>query len=258
VVACVAAPAAIAQPMQNVEPTQNVGPTPKIKIAFVGDSTGDGLWGGMSQLASSRNGACLKTGVELGRFAKNSTGLTRPDRFNWVDEVKRIGESYKPSLYMMSLGLNDRQSVVENGQITMETSPLYPAKYKERVTAVLKNVAETKASLLWVGLPAMRSAASDKDARLKNTFFAEAIAAFGVANIQYVEPWKLNPAAEEDKFSSYGPDINGRIAQIRASDGEHFTSAGDLLVAVYLLPKMLASLAEHGEQICSKSEGQTQ
>jgi hypothetical protein len=104
----------------------------------------------------------------------------------------------------------------------------------------------------------MRSTAADNDARLKDRFIAEAIAALGVANIQYVEPWKLNPAAEEDKFSSYGPDINGRIVQIRTSDGEHFTSAGDLLVAVYLLPKMLASLAERGEQICSKSEGQTQ
>lgn len=246
-------PAAHAQAESNAETKIESRNDSKPRIAFIGDSTGDGLWGGMSQLAS--RDACLKTGVELGRFAKNSTGLTRPDRFNWVEEARRIGESFKPALFMMSLGLNDRQSVVENGQITMENSPAFPAKYKERVTAVLKTIAARKASLLWIGLPAMRAAAADKDARDKNKYFAEAIAEFGIPNMKYVEPWKLNPATEEDKFASYGPDQNGRMVQIRASDGEHFTSAGDLLVAAYLSPKMLASLAERGEPICEKTNG---
>jgi len=234
--------------------TQPPPKTPKIKIAFIGDSTGDGLWGGMSQLASST--ACLKTTVDFGRFAKNSTGLTRPDRLDWAKETRRIGETYKPALYMMSLGLNDRQSIVEGRQLTPENSPEYPTKYKERVTAVLNNVKATDTSMLWVGLAAMRSAAADKDARAKNKYISEAIADFGAPNIKYVEPWKLNPDAEEDKFVSYGPDQNGRLVQIRSSDGEHFTSAGDLLVAVYLSPKMIASVNERGGELC-KSEGQT-
>jgi hypothetical protein len=229
-------------------------PAPKTKIAFIGDSTGDGLWGGVSQLATRT--ACLKTSVDLGRFAKNSTGLTRPDRMDWAKETRKIGETFKPALYMMSLGLNDSQSVVEGRDVTPENSPAYPAKYKERVTAVLKEAQATNASMLWVGLAAMRPPAADKDARAKNKYISEAVAEFGVASIKYVEPWKLNPDAEEDKFASYGPDQNGRMVQIRSSDGEHFTSVGDLLVAVYLLPKMLASLTERGEPIC-KAEGQT-
>src|SRR5690349_16637607 len=58
----------------------------KSKVAFVGDSTADGMWGGAAQLVQRK--ACLKGNVELGRFAKNSTGLTRPDKFNWVDELR--------------------------------------------------------------------------------------------------------------------------------------------------------------------------
>src|SRR5712691_2232370 len=102
----------------------------KARIAFAGDSSADGLWGGVSQLATRT--ACLRTGLELGRFAKNSTGLTRGERFDWPREVTRIGDGFKPHLFVMSLGLNDRQSVVEKGQITLENSPAYPAKYKER------------------------------------------------------------------------------------------------------------------------------
>ena len=150
--------------------------------------------------------------------------------------MRRIGESFKPQLFMVSLGLNDRQSVVEKGHITMENSEGYPAKYKERITALLAGAAASKARLLWVGLPAMRGAPADKDAREKNRLFTEAIAEFGVADVKYAKPWHLGDA-DDDKFQSYGPDLNGRMIQIRASDGEHFTPAGDLLVAAYLLPQ---------------------
>jgi uncharacterized protein len=221
-------------------------PEPKSKIAFIGDSTGDGLWGGVSGLLPRE--ACLKNHIELGRFAKNSTGLTRPDRFNWADEARKIGDGFKPQLFVMSLGLNDRQSVVEHGKVTLETSPDYPAKYRDRVAAVLKSVAAAKASLLWVGLPAMRDAAADRDAREKNKYFAQAIAEFGDPHIEYVEPWKLNPSGD-DKFASFGPDKTGKMIQIRASDGEHFTPAGDLLVAAYLLPKMTATLVKGGAKL---------
>jgi uncharacterized protein len=215
----------------------------KVKVAFVGDSMADGLWGGIVRLVP--RDSCLKGNVELGRFAKNSTGLTRPDRFNWADEVKRIGDSFKPNLFVMTLGLNDRQSVVMGGRVTLETSPDYPARYKERVTAVLRSAAASKAALLWVGLPAMRDPAPDKDAREKNKMVAEAIAEFGDPRLQYVPPWRLNEAGD-DKFASFGPDSTGKMTQIRASDGEHFTPAGELLVAAYLLPKMVASLVANG------------
>jgi hypothetical protein len=54
---------------------------------------------------------------------------------------------------------------------------------------------------------------------------------------------------DEDKFASYGPDGTGKIIQIRASDGEHFTPAGELLVAAYVLPKISASLVKSGAKL---------
>ena len=226
---------------------------PKAKVAFVGDSLSDGYWEGVTVVAG--RDACLRTHLELGRFAKNSTGLTRPDKLDWATEIKRVGDSFKPNLFVMSVGLNDRQSVVEHGQITMDNTPPYDDKYKERITAVLKNAAATKASLLWVGLPAMRAAVTDKDTRDKNRLYAEAITAFGAPNLQYVEPWKLNGT---DSFASFGPDQNGRMVQIRTPDGEHFTVAGEVLTAVYLLPRILAILAANGSAPCAPTGGQAQ
>jgi uncharacterized protein len=218
----------------------------KVKVGFIGDSTADGLWGGVTRLVPRHS--CLKGNVELGRFGKNSTGLTRPDRFNWADEVKKIAASFKPDLFVMSLGLNDRQSVVVDGKVTLETSSEYPARYKERIAAVLNNIAASGAHLLWIGLPAMRDAAPDRDAREKNKLFAEAIREFGDSKFHFVPPWRLSDR-DEDKFASYGPDQSGRIIQIRASDGEHFTPAGELLVAAYLLPKIIAILVGNGAKL---------
>jgi hypothetical protein len=226
----------------------------KVRVAFVGDSLADGYWEGVTVLAG--RDPCLKALIDFGRFAKNSTGLTRPDRFDWASELRRIGDSFRPRLFVISLGLNDRQSVVEHGQVTMDDSPLYDDKYKERVTAVLKNAASAKAGLLWIGLPAMRAGATDKDARDKNRMIEEAITAFGAADIRYVPPWKLS-ASGGDSFASYGPDQSGRMVQIRTSDGEHFTVAGEVLAAAYLLPRIVANLAQDGVSACTRSEAQS-
>jgi hypothetical protein len=227
----------------------------KARVAFVGDSLSDGYWEGFTVLAG--RDACVRNGLELGRFAKNSTGLTRPDRLDWAVELRHVAETFKPQVFVMSSGLNDRQSVVEHGQVTLDNTPEYDGKYKERVTDVLAQAAAAKVALLWIGLPAMRAPATDKDARDKNRLYAEAIAAFGNPDIQYVEPWKLN-AAGPDSFASYGPDQSGRMVQLRTPDGEHFTVAGEAITAVYLLPKILASVAGRGITPCAKGEGQTQ
>jgi hypothetical protein len=223
----------------------------KVRIAFAGDSTADGLWGGVTTLVS--RGSCWKGAVELGRYGKNSTGLTRPEKYDWPEEARKIAEGFKPELFVVSLGLNDRQSVVDRTEdgvrrITPYEAPEFPDRYRERVTAMLKGATVAKASVLWVGLAAMRERATNADIQLKNKIFAHAVAEFGVADVQYVPPWRLNDTGE-DVFTSYAPDRNGKMIHIRATDGEHFTSVGDELVAAYVFPRIVASLGNRGIDI---------
>ena len=147
----------------------------------------------------------------------------------------------------MSLGLNDRQSVVVGGKVTLDNSPDYPARYKERVTAVLKSAVASRASLLWVGLPAMRDAAPDSDAREKNKLFAEAIAEFGDPAIQYVPPWRLNPTGE-DKFASFGPTRTVKSSRSGPPTGNISRRPENMLVAAYLLPKIDRDPPQSGRQ----------
>src|SRR6202046_2521440 len=82
-----------------------------VHIAFVGDSMADGVWGAMFRRLGKDK--CLAERVKLIRHAKNGTGLTRLDQFNWVDEVGKLAEDPGADLFVGSFGINDRQSIVE-------------------------------------------------------------------------------------------------------------------------------------------------
>jgi hypothetical protein len=218
-----------------------------LKIAFAGDSIVDNYWEGILRVVSAS--PCLKTSVELGRFARNGTGLTRGDKLFWPREVHRIGENFRPDLFVLSVGLNDRQFIVDgNGARTAWGAPDWTDKYRGLIVEFLSNAAASKAGVLLVGLPIVRDSTENADLQGKNKMFADAVTAIAAPHVQYVEPWRLKPEGA-DAFASYGPDRNGRTVQIRTSDGEHFTVAGEDLVAGYLYPKIVAAFEQMGTRL---------
>jgi len=219
----------------------------KIRIAFAGDSIVDNYWSGIGRIVDAN--ACLKNTVELGRFARNGTGLTRGDRVYWPREIRRIDDVFKPTLSVLSIGLNDQQFIVDgNGARTAWGAPDWTDKYRHEVLEFLKAAVASKAIVLVVGMPAMREARENAAIADKNAMFAEAIAALGDPNLHYVEPWRLHAAGAES-FASYGPDRSGRLVQIRTPDGEHFTVAGEDLAAGYLFPKIVEALEAAGKNL---------
>jgi len=225
-------------------PKDKTAPQIVSRIAFAGDSIVDNYWEGILRVISAN--PCLKTSVELGRFARNGTGLTRGDKLFWPREVRRIGETFRPDLFVLSVGLNDRQFIVDgNGARTAWGAPDWTDKYRSLIVEFLQAAAANKAAVLLVGLPVVRDSTENTDLQGKNKLFAEAVAAVGAANVHYVEPWRLRPEGA-DAFASYAPDRNGRTVQIRSSDGEHFTVAGEDLVAAYLYPKIVAAFEQMG------------
>lgn len=255
--ACCAAAALPCAARAGTDPGSKDKAAPRIitKIAFAGDSIVDNYWEGILRVISAN--PCLKTSVELGRFARNGTGLTRGDKLFWPREVRRIGATFQPDLFVLSVGLNDRQFIVDgNGARTAWGAPDWTDKYRALVVEFLQNAAASKAGVLLVGLPIVRDSAENADLQGKNKMFVEAVAAVGAANVQYVEPWRLKPEGA-DAFASYGPDRNGRTVQIRTPDGEHFTVAGEDIVAAYLYPKIVAAFVQMGmpiDRACVGSE----
>jgi hypothetical protein len=220
-----------------------------LHIAFVGDSMADGLWGAMFRRLGKDK--CLAEKVRLIRHAKNGTGLTRLDQYNWVNQVTALVDSSHPDLFVGSFGINDRQPIVESDKTRIE----YPsAAFDTRYTAIVEDVARAAtsdgASMLIVGLPVMLDVEANTDALAKNKIFTTAIAQINSPRVAYVTPWSSQPGADE--YKPFLPNAKNNMVQVRATDGIHFTTAGYDMVMDAVYPSILASLKQRGRDLATE------
>lgn len=228
------------------------GPKPEpVRIAFIGDSMADGLWQGVTRTIAKN--ACLKPLIETQRFGQNGTGLTRLDKFNWPREVLSIGNRYKADIYIVSMGLNDRNPIYDpDGRNAQYRSEAWPEVYREKIERLLKNATSMKASVIWLGIPSLRDTGADKEAKEKNALYAEAIKNLNDPAVRFVEPWRVKPEGD-DPFATYGPGEDGKLIALRTADGSHFTPAGYDILGAYLFPKIVETLRQRGidvEKLC--------
>jgi uncharacterized protein len=218
----------------------------KARIAFVGDSLAQQYWAGVIRLVASD--PCLKSNLDLGRYARPATGLANSDYFNWIREIGRVGEVYHPTLTVISIGMNDRVGILAPGVRIMRGTPAWPDKYRQLIKEFLEGAMANKTIVLFVGLPVMRQSVFNADMAEENRLYAEVVTKIGSPKVRYVEPWTLN-ASGPDTFAANAPDKSGKLVQIRASDGMHFANGGEDLLALYLFPKIVAALAEAGIKV---------
>ncbi len=213
----------------------------KINVAFVGDSMIDGVWGGALRLAAADR--CLSQHYKFGRFGENGTGLTRPGKYDWILVTKGIIAEFKPALIVVSLGLNDRQNIVDlDGTRYGLGTDGWRTRYGQLVAELAQAGKDVPAGLLWLGLPVLRDKAAQADALEKNTLVAKALADMKDPKVRYLEPW--HPEGD-NSFQPYGHGLDGSLVQLRATDGIHFTSMGYDVIARYLLPTMMGQLRDH-------------
>ena len=224
---------------------------PPIHIAFVGDSMADGLWGAMFRRVGKDK--CLASKIKLLRHAKNGTGLTRLDQYNWVDEVAALAADPNPDLFVGSFGINDRQSIVDASKVRTEYGgPDFDGRYEGIVENVVENAIAHGSSMLVMGLPVMLDPAANADAIAKNRLFAEAVAHVASPRAAYVPPWESHPGV--DTFEPFLPNANNAMVQVRASDGIHFTTAGYDMVMDTFYPSILDSLKQRGRDVAGECQ----
>jgi uncharacterized protein len=221
-------------------------PEATVRIAFVGDSMADGLWGALFRRLGKDK--CLAEKVKLLRKAKNGSGLTRLDQFNWIGEVASIAADPGADLFVASFGINDRQPIVQPDKTRTDFGgPAYDTQYQANVEALIKEAVSKNASILFIGLPVMLDADANSDAVAKNRIFAAAVKAAGVPLAAYATPWSSQPGPDE--YKPFLPNSRNNMTQVRANDGIHFTTFGYDLVMDTMYPSILASLKQRGRDL---------
>jgi|GEM_PF-887501 len=172
-----------------------------------------------------RNLALLKT-------FRSGTGLARPEVFDWRAEYPAMLGGARPDVVLVAIGANDGQGFVEAGATYPFGSPGWRALYQRRVQAFLDMLESGGATVVWVGLPPMKSGAYDARIALVNRIDYAVVSASAHA-IWFSTGGLLGDA--QGRFQDFGP-VHGRTARLRQPDGVHISDDGAQLVVTRLLP----------------------
>jgi hypothetical protein len=229
------------KPPKKTTPMRVPTPTHKLRVAVVGDS----LAAGLGALIERVLRPTLTRVTKQGRI---STGLARPDYFDWPAAMEAIENGYDPDLVIVMTGVNDNQGLQSPGGHldTPIGTVQWPQAYQQRVQDFANIAVDRGAHLVWVGLPIVQ----DKDHwqlfQRQNDIFRRV--SDQTPNMTFVDTWNL--FSKDGQYTAFYRDGN-QVELIRESDGIHFNGLGYELVsraaieaavkAFHLTPKVLQS-----------------
>ena len=159
-----------------------------------------------------------------------STGLVRPDFFNWPAQLQQQVKSFDPGAVAVMFGANDNQPLQSaSGDIYQFGSDGWKKEYRKRVEDAIALMFQGGVRrIYWIGQPVMPSASFNSQMRVMNDIYASV--AQNTFGVEYIDAYKLFTNSS-GQYAQYLPDANGQMQQVREQDGEHLTYAGGLRVA---------------------------
>ena len=207
------------------------GPEGGTRVLVIGDSM---IAGGFGLYLARALGE--DRGYDVTRRGKSSSGLSRPDFFDWPAEAKRlVGETPYDATVVM-FGGNDVQGLyMGKGEWITWDDEGWSEEYARRVNALADIVAPDGQQLFWIGMPVMRPSKFHARVQRVNTIYRAEMAIR--PNALFIDIWSV--LADED--GQYSDHIYvtppGEVAEgeeppkrkkvlVRAGDGIHLTVAG--------------------------------
>ena len=197
-------------------------------IAVAGDSLSVGLASELERTLSA------KPGLAFASLGKVSSGLARPDFFDWDRHMDQLTGKYRPDVVVVMLGANDnKRMTLKDGTLAHFGTPEWDRAYKERVRRILGIVRShnPSATVFWLGAPVMADETLSRDLRHINALVRRVMSAN--RDCHFIETWDLF-SAPGGGFAFSKPDVEGG-ATLRARDGVHLTQAGSAALAARCL-----------------------
>lgn len=164
-----------------------------------------------------------------------STGLTRPDYFNWPAHLHSEMERLDPEAVVIMFGANDSQGLeTPDGQIFQPGEDGWIADYRRRVAGTMDLLRDPDGDrvVYWVGQPIMRSASfSERMATLNRIYQEEAASRPWVRFVDTFPMFSNSSGA----YEAFLPGVDGSVQDLRQGDGIHLSRAGGDLLARHVL-----------------------
>lgn len=175
----------------------------------------------------------------LGVESRVSTGLTRPDLYNWFNRIIQVMDELKPNVAVLSFGADDAHNYMSGlapGQRIGDLgSPSWDAEYTHRVLGVTRELNARGIYVVWLGLPIPRGTGFHRSFLVVNGVLRHAVRS-ATRHTAYINTWSLL-STKSGRYADYLPE-GGRLVLMRASDGIHYTPAAGDLIARRILQKL--------------------
>jgi hypothetical protein len=163
--------------------------------------------------------------VKVNRFGKVSSGLSRPDFFDWNEKIKELIKLYNPNIIIIMMGTNDVQSLTVVNEKNQKKylifgSDKWQEEYDKRVQDFMKIITDKKITVFWVGLPIMREKNFSDNIKLINSIYEKEVNNF--ENSYFISTWELL-CDKKGNYAAFLADKNGQNKATRVSDGIHLT-----------------------------------
>jgi lysophospholipase L1-like esterase len=205
-------------PTRSPATRASVGPAGRLLV------TGDSLAYYLGQQLATARGR-RPTTVE----SRPSSGLARPDYFDWTAFARKQVASGAPGAVVVFVGANDCQPLRAGGTgaWTQVGSTRWVAEYRRRAAGLMRAyTGDAKRPVYWVGLPIARTASIAACYRQLNG--ATAAAARDVRGVTWVDSWSVYAV-----HGRYADRVGGVLA--RQDDGIHLTFPGTRLLTRKML-----------------------
>lgn len=166
--------------------------------------------------------------VTVLRFGQHSTGLARPDYFDWWEKLSELKQEFEPDLVIAYWGDNDCQglSTREGGVVAQFGNDEWDAEYGQRVRDIVELMREGGGAAVIVGMPIMRSKSFSRRIERLNSVAETATTDAGG---MYLPTWEMT-SDEKGNYVSV-VEFEGKVRVIRAGDGIHLSTHGSAYVA---------------------------
>jgi hypothetical protein len=165
--------------------------------------------------------------------ARNATGLTNPEFFNWEINAQQEIAARDPDAVVMVMGGNDGFNVLSEGQLYGPDDPQWQIEYARRAAVVMRELgSDGKRPVYWVPPPTARDPEFNGIYETQNRAVEQA--ALAVPGARYVDIYNtINEGRYSDELK-----IDGRRVLARQSDGVHFSREGAVVPARLILRAM--------------------
>jgi hypothetical protein len=201
-----------------------------LRVLIVGDSLGIDM-GGPLQYDLAGTGV-----VNAALDARESTGLTRPDYFNWPAELSTDLKTASPEVVVIMIGANDAQDFLGPPDVPY-TSPQWNPMYAQRVSQFMQEAESGGAQVIWVGMPPMQNPGLSAQMADVDTI-DQTQAAAQKPPVVYISTDKSLGTAQGG-YTAFITNAAGQVVNVRTPDGTHLTPGGGQVVAQQVINELV-------------------